>query len=112
MALADSEIKATMNEYRPCLINGEIKALFHRWADKEKLILHFHEHMRPDHMASARNYFNEIGAVPDDADLHIHRECCALVEFEDGEVRMVPAESVIFLDSKERFEGYSWEKEI
>lgn len=114
MALADIEIKATMNEYRPCTVFYEgkkYKALFHRWTDKEKMVVKFNRPYHPSHMESIKRHFEEAGIAPPDTDVHIHRECCALVEFEDGRVELVPAESVIFLDSKEKFAEYCWDED-
>ena len=98
-----SENNLTTFPVRPCTVDVTTKALFHKWVEREKMVLHFHNVMHPDYMAYVKNYFEENGVVSENADVHIHHECCALVEFEDGMVKMVPAESIAFLDSKEKF---------
>lgn len=62
-------------ELRPCIVGG-VKALFHRWVDDEK------------RAAKLR--------VP---------ATFALVEYETGDVRLVPLKSVRFLDSLNKFAG-------
>lgn len=36
MASIDGTIKISTSEYRPCIVDGKEKALFHRWEDAEE----------------------------------------------------------------------------
>ena len=115
MTLADIEIKATMNEYRPCVVfyeGKEHKALFHQWVVKEELLIKFKTNQRYDVMEKMAEAIREnlISQTPNEQVTKV-RTLLALVELEDGTMREVPPGSVKFLDSKGRFEGYSWEQE-
>lgn len=115
MALADINIKATMNEYRPCTVfyeGKEYKALFHQWMTKEELLIKFKTNRRWDDMETMAIAIREnlICQTPNEQITKV-RTLLALVELEDGSTREVPPGSVKFLDSKEKFAEYCWDED-
>lgn len=71
------------NEYRPCMVRGRKKALFHRWVQSSEIV------------PPALTVGGHGGGVVAGA--------MAVVEFEDGSVMEVSPSSVTFLDSKRLF---------
>lgn len=77
------------NEPRPCIVNGNTRAVFHRWAEIERPI-------RKD----------ELGfGVPAGTIKCVN----ALVEYLSGDVEAVNPKKIRFLDSKSVFSGFDWE---
>lgn len=70
-------------EYRPCMVEGRKKALFHRWVHISQVV--------PPEITVGGHGGGVVAGVK------------ALVEFEDGTVTEVSPFSVTFLDSKRLF---------
>lgn len=81
------------NKLRPCFVDGK-KALFHRWTDKEKLILQskYIQSSRADSIDL--DYFNYFD---DGVTLHKVKTIVAIVEYEDGTVAEVEPTSIKFV---------------
>lgn len=76
-----------MNEVRPCLVGKKnLKALWHKWVDKSEIV-------PPSLLRGGHG-----GGVVKDT--------FALVEYENGLVRLVQATDVYFLDSAQKFNEY------
>lgn len=110
MGCLDGTIKTS--EYRPCRVNGK-NALFHRWGKSEKVVLQskriLSREMSKEFDAICKEAM-ETRIIPHYMDFDIISNTVAIVEFEDGIVREVNPENVIFLDSDHQFEGYIWEE--
>ena len=79
---------------RPCVIkgtNGKQKCLFHRWSQESWIV-------PPSLLAGGHN-----GGVIS--------KIMAVMEFEDGSVRLVNYDTFEFCDSNGGFLDFSWEKE-
>jgi hypothetical protein len=92
---------------RPCLVNGT-KALFHRWAEKDQIILKAMAGMSEEKIVSARKKFEEIGVVPRALDVEHVKGVFALVEFENGVTMEVEPSLVQFLDAGAKFAQYAF----
>lgn len=102
MASANIDIKATTNEYRPCMVkyNGEEKkGLFHRWIEKENLLIKFDSYLTGKHMLDIKQHCDNEHIIPGDCNAIVIRNTLALVEFEDGTIGEVEPTNVRFLDS-------------
>ena len=111
MAKVDYEIRAIMNEYSPCLVDGQ-KALFHRWVEETKVLIHLDRPMMPekiDHLAKMRD---EKGAIPVFCEPFKITNTYGLVEFEDGHIEKVEPTNVKFIDHVKIFEEYCWPEEM
>lgn len=80
---------------RPCFV-GEKRAFFHRWIDKEKLLLKINEQLNYTAMQYIHNRFIEDNIAPDFCDVTIHKITLGLVEYEDGTVAEVEPTSIRF----------------
>lgn len=86
MAFGTITIRA---DVRPCLVgSAKVKALWHKWVDKSEIV--------PPSMLRG----GHAGGVVADT--------FALVEYETGLVRLVPAVKVFFLDSFQKFQEYDF----
>ena len=79
-------------ELRPCFVDGK-KALFHRWADKEKLIIQSKCIQSPRAGRIDLNYFNSFD---DSHNLYKLKNIVAIVEYEDGTVAEVEPSKIKF----------------
>ena len=84
-----SDIVIRTAEYRPCIVDGE-KALFHRWLT----------------VAYVVDASLMVGGHPGGQMM----DTLGLVELESGAMRKVLPRDIRFLDSRERFAVYSWQK--
>lgn len=82
-----NDITISTSEYRPCFVDGE-KALFHRWVVISEII-------PPSMLRGGHNGGNVT-------------ETFALVEFENGEIRLSHPRQIRFCPSG-KFNEYSWE---
>lgn len=98
MAGLDGTITIKSGEYRPCVIDGK-KALFHRWMDKEELVLKMQCVMKSNDMRLIIERYKEMKCIPNCAEAEKITQTLAIVEFEDGAIREVLPTSVKFLDS-------------
>lgn len=94
-------------EYRQCMVDDK-RALFHRWGEKDELLLNFNTFVKPDRMAKFTETYKENGYLPNGVELERIRTLFALVEFEDGTMKEVGALSVRFLDGREKFDTMDW----
>ena len=109
MAMASGiDIRFHSAEYRQCTIDGK-RALFHRWVEKDELLLNFNTFVKPDRMVKFTETYKENGYLPNGVELERIRTLVALVEFEDGTMKEVEALSVRFLDGREKFDTVRWE---
>ena len=76
---------AYTGDIRPCVVQG-VRALFHGWAEMEKP--HFED-------GKQTGRWRAVNAV---------------VELEDGSVKMVMPDKVHFADSGKMFMGFNWEE--
>lgn len=79
MAGLDGTITVRNSEYRPCLIDGKIKALFHRWE-------HCSEIVPPSPMKGG----HAGGVIQGDI---------GIVEFEDGQIEKALPRQIRFTDN-------------
>lgn len=86
-------------EYRPCYV-GNKKALFHRWIDKDQVILHFNMYVTD----AERDYiiydYKANKVVPKNCSTTVISQTFAIVEYEDGTVAEVEPIEVRFVDNK------------
>ena len=80
------------NILRPCFVDGK-KALFHRWADKENLIIQSKAIQNPRAGRLDLNYYN---AFDDSHNLYKLKNIVAIVEYEDGTVAEVEPSKIKF----------------
>lgn len=107
MSKVDYVIRATMNEYSPCLVDGR-KALFHRWIDKEKLVVKFDSPTMPEKARNIMLNYRENGYLPPTVFTNKISNTYGLVEFEDGHIEEVEPTTVRFIDHEKIFEEYCW----
>ena len=81
------------NKLRPCFVDGK-KALFHRWADKENLIIQSKAIQNPRAGRIDLNYYN---AFDDSHNLYKLKNIVAIVEYEDGTVAEIEPTSIKFV---------------
>lgn len=102
MAGLNGTITISTGEYRPCIVDGS-KALFHRWVNKEFLILKFDTMLKKEFIEQYRKVFEDSKIVPSGAKTEKQMSVLGLVEFEDGTIKEVIPTSVKFLDSGNLF---------
>lgn len=113
MALANIDVKASTNEYRPCRVNynGEEKqGLFHRWIEKEDLLIKFdseQEKMGLGFLQGIKSdWIDGNHIIPQCSVTEKIANTLALVEFMDGTIGEVEPTNVRFLDNEEKFEEH------
>lgn len=92
---------------RPCRVDGT-KALFHRWVDKDRVIVGYPDtilgKMGSDCMANHTKTFLDISVFPPVMDkATVIKDIFALVEYEDGTVDMVEVNRIQFQDGEHLF---------
>lgn len=97
-----AKIEVELSEYRPCIVDMK-KALFHKWDVKEEIFVKFNNLVRGDRMKEAKDYIENNLIIPQGNDVVKVSNTYALVEFEDGTVKHVEPEAVVFLDSGNKF---------
>lgn len=86
--------------YRQCLVDDQ-KGIFHGWVIDDRLLINTNPLL-----ASARRAFNLPSQ--DMSSMNIIGSTVALIEFEDGSVRKIDPEKLIFVDSSELFHEMVW----
>lgn len=86
------------NELRPCIVNGQ-KALFHKWAETENVILKFEGLADAETIRKIRKEFRRLGCIPPNYTTEKIKAVVALVEYEDGQMDEVRAIAVRFIDN-------------
>jgi hypothetical protein len=94
-------MKNNTQRRRRCEVNGK-PAIFHRWVDEDKAVLHFHALIRTEEMRNWTKMFNEEGAAPSSCSVKVLRATFALVEYRDGTVDKVKPEAIRFMDKRRR----------
>lgn len=94
--------KPSIKKYRPCVVDGK-KALFHRWADKGKLVVRldgiFTEKKLQE--ASLHIYQDDDLIITDrKSDVVQIQQTYGIVEYENGVVAEVEPEKIVFTDNK------------
>lgn len=93
---------------RPCLVsqneNGKISerraALFHKWIDKEEIILKVNVFCGSDYLNKVLNDFHKKNVIPNDVEIIKHIRTFGLVEYYDGTVAEVEPTRIKFVDNK------------
>lgn len=98
MGKLESTITIKSGEYRPCMVNGK-KALFHKWTEKENVILQCNRLVRSTRLAEIREEYEKTNIVPNGFSAVKFGETYAIVEFEKGEIELVNPQYIQFLDS-------------
>lgn len=93
--------------YRPCMV-GDKKAMFHRWAVDEEVLIKFNGFIKNDRLAMLCQSIREDRIVPPNTETEKLTNTYGIVEFEDGEVRPVRPVEIRFLDSEGLFQEYDW----
>jgi len=88
--IANGDVSFTTAGFRPCLVDGSRKALFHRWADVDVLTL---VNVDTKDVDGARVIF-----VSEPGKVEVAGETVAIVEYEDGTVDRVSPHRIRFLD--------------
>ena len=87
------------HELRPCYANNR-KALFHRWIDKEQLIIKFSEYLYKDTIMDIYREYRQSGLLPNSCKTEKITMSFAIVEYEDGTVAEVEPLKIRFADEK------------
>lgn len=113
-----SNIKIEM-ELRPCFVcsiaradNREIitntrKALFHKWAEKEQVILKANAFLGSKEIERILDEYKKSGYISYGMETEKVKETVAIVEYEDGTVGEVLPENIRFLDSPHDQYGFT-----
>ena len=87
-------------EYRPCLVDGE-KALFHRWVDEEKLVLHIDDCFTDYKQAEKIREICETSRIISiNCGTEKIRATLAIVELANGMIKEVEPTQIRFVDNK------------
>lgn len=92
-------INITNSEYRPCYVDGR-KALFHRWKDKESIVLKFNIITNYHERTKVLREYYESKIVPSMCDIVKIKNVLGIVELEDGTIDEVEPTSIRFIDNK------------
>lgn len=84
---------------RPCVVNGE-KALFHKWVEKEDVILKLDGLQTPEEVRLIRKEFSRTGCISPYFTTEKIKSVCAVVEYEGGRVGEAKPSDVRFLDNR------------
>lgn len=84
-------------DLRPCTVDGEL-ALFHRFVDQDRGVLHIKSFIRPSHLENVLKNFNENSFIGPECELEKFRQTSALIEWPDGRLCTVALERVQFTD--------------
>ena len=101
MGALDGTITMTTAEYRPCYVDG-IKALFHRWAEKETPLFKIQNEVgiTQNEFEKKLKYLMNIGVTPTKCDVHMRKQTVAIVEYDSGSVAEVEPHRIVFADDK------------
>lgn len=95
---------------RPCYVNTE-KALFHMWVRQDERLVKFNSTIGWEKLKDLNNVIDELisnNVYDNHYTIEILRKYYGLVEFENGDVKLVKPESITFCDSKSIFEENTW----
>ena len=81
---------------RPCMVEDR-PALFHRWIDDDRAVLHVDARLNARTIMKANERFRTEGVVSPGFHIDVLRETFALVEYRDGKVAKVKPELVHFV---------------
>lgn len=88
------------NEVRPCYVDGE-KALFHRWIEKDKIIMKANgTTVNILDLEKAYAYYERSGCLPNFATIDKVKDTLGIIEYENGEVSEVEPIKIQFADNK------------
>lgn len=82
---------------RPCYYLNE-KATFHRWVDETKMIVKFDVMLPMKDMWQLKRDYEDLGIVPNSANVVPLTTTFALIELRDGSVKKVPPEEIRFIN--------------
>lgn len=99
MAALDGTITMTSAEYRPCYVNDK-KALFHKWTDKEEVMLKINGFLYEDKIEETVKLYREKGILPPSANVEKVKNTFAIIEYEDGTIDEVRPQQIRFTDDK------------
>lgn len=106
-AMSSIDIRFHSAEYRQCTVNSK-KALFHRWVEKDQLLIKFKGIFKDDRVSKLLDKYKTDGVLPACVDTERLPGLIALVEYEDGTIEEVSPMSVRFLDGGEKFNEMVW----
>ncbi len=89
-------------EYRQCVVD-EKRALFHRWVEKDQIILLTGCILRRERAEAIRQQFEKDFIVPSGMTIEKAQYVLGIIEFEDGTIREVIPANIKFLDSDSLF---------
>lgn len=93
-----------MISYRPCLVKGEKKAIFHGYVTDEKMLINFTRKVRSADVNKLIEQILDAGVFPDLTEPVLMKKTYALVEYYDGTVEKVDIEDIQFEDSMDKRE--------
>lgn len=85
--------------YRPCFVDGR-KALFHRWEEKQQVILKITNVCSAEVIVEIKKQYKTNGIVPQNCKIETVIACLGIVEFEDGAVAEVEPSEIRFVTGK------------
>lgn len=94
------DIKMGM-EYRPCYV-GNKKGLFHRWIDKDQVIMHIDTYVTQSQLDYILCDYKANKVVPKNCSTTVISQTFAIVEYEDGTVAEVEPTELKFADNNMR----------
>lgn len=95
---------------RPCKVKNR-KGLFHTWITSDDVYVKINRLAKSDMLGRIESQVRDNHIVSGPDEITTVTNTFALVEFEDGSVEKVRVEDIRFLDSRGRFESYSFEEE-
>lgn len=109
-----SNIKIEM-ELRPCIVRSIArkdscsprKALFHKWAEKEQVILKANAFLGSKEIERILDEYKKSGYISYGMETEKVKATVAIVEYEDGTVGEVLPENIRFLDSPHDQYGFT-----
>lgn len=90
-------------EYRPCYVDTGTegrKALFHRWIDKEKVLLHFGNYFTYEERTKVYREYTLCGILPAGVKAEKITGVVGLVEYDNGKIAEVEPTKIRFADDK------------
>ena len=90
----------SINNLRPCKADG-VTAIFHRWVETNDIYIKMNNvvYRQKDVVERVRKAVQDSHVLTGDQDLVQVRTTKALVEYKNGEMHMVDAEKITFLDT-------------
>lgn len=84
---------------RPCKVDGD-PAMFHRFVDIDRGVLHIKGFVRPSEMSTILENFNKNNFTGPDCNIEKFHSTMALIEWPDGRLCTVAVERVQFTDRR------------